>query len=72
MIHKVKGFSIVNEAEVDVCLKLPCFLSDPMNVGILISGSSAFSKRNLYISKFSIHIMLKPSLKDLEHNLASM
>ena len=72
MIHKVKGFSIVNEAEVDVCLKLPCFLSDPMNVGNLISGSSAFSKRNLYISKFLIHIMLKPSLKDLEHNLASM
>ena len=72
VIHKVKGFSIVNEAEVDVCLKLPCFLSDPMNVGNLISGSSAFSKSILYTWKFSVHILLKPSLKDFENYLASM
>ena len=58
VIHIVKGFSIVNEAEVDVFLKLFCFLHDPTNVGNLIDGSSAFSKRNLYIWKFSVHTML--------------
>ena len=72
VIHTVKGFSIIIEAEVDVSLELPCFLYDPMNVGNLISGSSAFSKPSLYIWKFSVHVLLKPILKDFEHNLASM
>ena len=72
MIHTVKDFSIVNEAEVDVSLELPCFLHDPMNVGNLTSGSSAFSKSSLNIWKFSVYILLKPSLKDFEHNLASV
>ena len=72
VIHTVKGFGVVNEAEVDVFLKFPCFLCDPVDAGNLISGSSAFSKPNLYIWKFSVHILLKPSLKDFEHYLASM
>ena len=68
----IKGFSIVNEAEVDVFLEFPCFLYDPTNVGNLISGSSVFSKPSLYIWKFLVHILLKPSLKDFEYNLTSM
>ena len=64
VIHTVKGFSVVSEAKVDVFLKLSCFLYDPMDVGNLISGSSAFSKSSLNIWKFSVHILLKPSLKD--------
>ena len=60
MIHTVKGFSIVSEAEVDVFLEFPCFLYDPPNVGNLISGSSAFSKLSLDIWKFPVHILLKP------------
>ena len=60
-----KGFSVVNEAKVEVLLEFPCFLYDPTNVGNLLSGSSAFSKSSLYIYKFSVHILLKPSLKDL-------
>ena len=67
-----KGFSVVNEAEVDVFLEFPCFLCDPTNVGILIPGSSAFSKSSLYIWKFSVHILLKPNLEDFEHDLVSM
>ena len=67
MIHTVKGFSIVNEAEIDAFLEFPCFLCDPVNVGNLISGSSNLSKCSLYIGKFVIHILLKPSLKDFEH-----
>ena len=67
VIHTVKGFSIVNEAELDAFMELPCFLHDPVNVGDLISGSSAFSKPGLYIQKFLVHILLKPSLKDFEH-----
>ena len=67
VVHTVKGFDIVNKAEVDVFLELSCFFNDPMDVGNLISGSSAFSKFNLYIWKFSVHVLLKPSLKDLEH-----
>ena len=67
-----KGFSVVNEAKVDVFLEFPCFLYDPMNVGNLISSSSSFSKSNSYIWKFSVHVQLKPSLKDLEHNLTNM
>ena len=72
MIHTVKVFNIVNEAEVDVFLKFPCFFCDPVDVGNLISGSSAFSKSSLYVWKFLVRILLKPSLKDFEHDLASM
>ena len=71
VIHTVKGFSVISEAE-DVFLELPCFLCDPMNVDNLISCSSAFSKLILYIWKFSMHIILKASLKDFEYNLTSM
>ena len=72
MIHTVKGFGVVNKAEVAVFLEFSCFFDDPVDVGNLISGSSAFSKSGLYIWKFSVHILLKPSLKDFEHNLTSM
>ena len=72
MICTVKGFSIVNETEVDVFLEFPCFLNDPVNVGNLVSGSSAFSKPSLNIWKFLVHVMLKPSLEDFEPNLTSM
>ena len=71
VIHTVKGFSIVSEAEVDVFLEFPCFLHDPVNVGNLISGSSASLEPNLYTWNFSVYILLKPSLK-FEHNVASM
>ena len=70
VIHTVKGFGIVNKA--DVFLELSCFFSDPTDVGDLISGSSAFSKPSLYIWKFSVHVLLKPSLKDFEHSLTVM
>ena len=72
VIHTVKGFSIVNEAEVGVFLEFPCFLCDPTNAGNLISGSSAFSKPSLYIWKVSVHILLTLSLKNSEPNFASM
>ena len=72
VMHTVKGFGVVNEAEVDVFLELPCFLHDPIDVCNLISGSSAFSNPSLYIWKFSVHVLLKPSLEDFEHYLASM
>ena len=72
VIHTVKGFSIVNEAEVDVLLEFPCFFYDSTDVGNLIFNSSAFSKCSLYIWKFSVHVLLKPSLKDFEHYLASL
>ena len=72
VIHTVKGFYIVKEAEADVFLEFPCFLCDSANFANLISGSSAFSKPSLYIWKFSIQILLKSSLKDFEHNLSSM
>ena len=65
MIHTVKGFSIVNEAEVGVFLEFSCFLDDLMDVGNLISYSSAFSKFSLNIWKFSVHLLLKPSLENL-------
>ena len=67
----VNRFSIVNEKEVDVFLELPCFLSDPTNVGNLISGPSAFSKPSLYTWKFLVHVLLKPSLKYIELHLTS-
>ena len=70
VIHTVKGFSIGNEAEVDVFLEFPCFFYDPTEVGNLISGSSAFSKSSLNFWKFSVHILLKPSWKDFEHYFA--
>ena len=72
MIHKVKSFGIVNEPEVDDFLELSCFFYDSMDVGNLISGSSAFSKSSLYIWKFLVNILLRPSLEDFEHFLASM
>ena len=71
VIHTVKGFDVVGEAEVDIFLVFPCFLHDPMNADDLISGSSAFSKSSLYISNFSVQMLLKASLKDFEHNLIS-
>ena len=64
-----KGFSGVNEAEVDIFLEFPCFLHNPANVSSLISGSSASLKPNLYTWKFWVHLLLKPSLKNFEHNL---
>ena len=67
VIHIVKGFSVVSEEEVDVCLELPCFLYDAVDVDNLISGSFDFSKSSLYICKFSIHTLLKASLRDFEH-----
>ena len=66
------AFSVVNEAEVDVFLEFSCFFYDPTNVGNLISGSSAFSKSNLYIWKVLVHILLKPSLENFEHCFASL
>ena len=72
MIHTVKGFSVVNEAEVDVFLEFSCFVYDPADVGDLIFGSSTFSKSSLYICKFSVHVLLKPRLEDFEHDLAGM
>ena len=64
MIHTVKGFGVVNKAEVDVFLEISCFINDPADAGNLISDSSAFSKLSLYIWKFSVHVLLKPILKD--------
>jgi len=72
VIHIVKGFSIVSEAEIDVFLEFSCFFYDPTDVGNLIFGSSAFSKSSLNVWNFSVHVLLKPSLKDFEHYLASM
>ena len=72
MIHRSKGFSIVNEAEVGIFMKFSCLFYDSTDVANLISGSSAFSKSSLYIWKFSVHMLLKPNLKDFEHYLASI
>ena len=69
VIHTVKGFGMVNKAEINVFLELSCFSYD-LTDGNLISGSSTFSKSSLYIWKFSVHVLLKPSLKDFEHYLA--
>ena len=71
VIHTVKGFGIVNKAEVDVFLELSCFFDDPADVGNLISGSSAFSKTSLNIRKVTVHILLKPGLENFEQNLSS-
>ena len=67
VIHTVKGFGIVNKAEIDVFLELSCFFYDPMDIDNLISGSSAFSKSSLNIWKFSVHVQLKPGLENFEH-----
>ena len=67
MIHTVKGFGIVNKAEIYVFLELSCFFDDSADVGSLISGSSAFSKTTLNISKFMVHVLLKPGLENFEH-----
>ena len=81
VIHTAKVFGVVNEAEVDglwfffvffVFLEFSCFFNDPTDVGNLTSGSSAFSKSSLYIRKFSVYVLLKPSLKDFGHDLASV
>ena len=71
VIYTVKSFSVVNEAEVDIFLEFPCFFYDPMDVGNWISDSSAFSKSSLYISTFSVNVLLKPSF-NFEHNFSSM
>ena len=67
VINTVKGFFIVNKAEVDVFLELFCFFNDPTDVGNLISGSSAFSKSSLNIRKFMVHVLLKPGFENFEH-----
>ena len=72
VIYIVKGFSLVNETEVDVFLEFSSVFYDPMDVGNLISGSSAFSRSSLYIWKFYIYILLKSSLTDFECYFASM
>ena len=72
VIHTVKGFGIVNKAEVDVFLELSCFFNDPMDIGNLISGSSVFSKFILNTWKFMVHVLLKPGLENFEHYFASM
>ena len=72
MIHTVKGFGLVNKAEIDVYLELSCFFDDPADIGNLISGSAAFSKTSLNIWKFTVHVLLKPGLENFEHYFTSM
>ena len=71
VIHTVKGFGIVNKAEVDVFVEFSCFIDDPMDVGNLVSDSSAFSKISLNVWKFTVHVLLKPGLENFEHYFAS-
>ena len=71
-MHTVKGFGIVNRAEIDVFLELSCFSDDPADVGNLISASSTFSKTSLNIWKFTVHILLKPGLENFEHYFTIM
>ena len=70
-MYTVKGFGIANKAEIEAFLELSCFFNDPADVGSLISGSSAFSKTNLNIWKFMVHVLLNPDLEDFEHYFAS-
>ena len=70
--HTVKGFGIVNKAEIDVFLELSCFFHDPADVGNLISGSSAFSQTSLNIWKFTVHVLLKPGLENFKHYFTSV
>ena len=72
VIHTVEGFGIVNKAEIDVFLELSCFFDDPVDVGNMISGSSAFSKTSLNIWKFTVHVLLKPDLENIEHYFTSV
>ena len=72
VIHTVKGFGIVNKAEVDLFLELSCFFDDPSDVGNLISGSSAFSKTSLNMWKFTVHVLLEPGLENFEHYFTSV
>ena len=72
VIHTVKGFALVNKADIDVFLELSCFFHDPADVGNLISGSSAFFKTSLNIRKFTVHVLLKPGLENFEHYFTSM
>ena len=72
VIHIVKGFGVINKAEVDVFLELGCFFDDPTDVGNFISGSSAFSKSSLNIWKFMVRVLLKPGLENFEHHFASV
>ena len=72
VIHTVKGFGIVNKAEIDIFLELSCSSDDPADVGNLIFGSSAFSKSSLNIWKFTVHVLLKPGLENFEHYFTSM
>ena len=72
MIHTVKGFGIVNKAEIDAFLELSCFFDDPLDVGNWISGSSAFSKTSLNIRKFTVHVLLKPGLENFKHYFTSL
>ena len=72
MIHTVKGFEIVNKAEIDVFLELFCFFDDPVDVGNLVSGSSAFSKTSLNIRQLMVHVLLKPGLENFEHYFISV
>jgi len=70
VIHTVKGFGIVNKAEIDVFLELSCFFHDPADVGNLIFGSFAFSKTSLNVRKFTVHVLLKPGLENFDHCFA--
>ena len=72
VIHRVKGFGVVNKAKVDIFLELSCFFDDPVDVGSLISGSSAFSKTSLNIWRFTVHVLLKPGLENFKLYFASM
>ena len=72
VIHTVKGFGIVNKTEIDVSLELSCFFNDLADVGILISGSSAFSETSLNIWKLMVHVLLKPGLEDFKHYFTSV
>ena len=72
VINTVKGFGVVNKAEVDVFPELSCFFNDPADVGNLISGSSAFSKTSLNICEFTVHVLLKPGLENFEHYFTSV
>ena len=72
MIHTVKGFGIVNKAEIDVFLELSCFLDDPADVGNSVSGFSAFSKTILNTWKFTVHVLLKPGLENFDHDFTSV
>ena len=72
VIHTAKGFGIVNKAEIDVFLELPCFFDDPVDVSNLNSGSSAYSKTRLNMGKFTVHVLLKPGLENFEHYITSM